>query len=365
MVIEEVPPKTPVTMFRMCPLRRGRSRYAGPVYLPSRRWRRRLGGVISASPTIGADGTVFVGSSDHNVYAFSPGGRRLWRHRTGDKVWSSGALSPDGGTLYVGSDDDHLYALDTRTGSRRWRLHLGPCKASAPRGVGGARCDVDSSPAVTSKGTIYVGGAGLFAISPKGKLLYHFRTGGRVASSPAVLPDGTAIFGSQDDHVYAVDRTGKRRWAFYTKSDVDSSPAVGVDGTVYVGTDDGRLLALGPDGSFRWAVLTGGSIRSSPAMGADGTIYVGSYDGRLYAVSPRGRVRWVVATGARIHSSPVVDSAGRVLVASQDNFMYAISSAGTLLWRLRFPADVDSTPAISATGALYVGCDDGRLYSLR
>lgn len=360
-------PLTPVTMFRVDTLRRGRSPFAGPALRPRVRWRRRLGGTVNASPTVGTDGSLYLGSHDGHITAYTPKGRRRWRFRTGDKVWSSVALSPKGKTLYVGSDDDHLYALDARTGRQRWKLRLGTCglKGGRNKKTGGARCDVDSSPAVAPDGTIYVGGEGLFAVTPAGTLKYHFKTSKRVASSPAVLPDGTAIFGSQDDHVYAVDKNGKQKWSYRTKGDVDSSPAIGPDGTVYIGSDDGRLIALWPNGTFRWAVLTGGPVRSSPALAADGTVYVGSYDGRLYAVSKEGRVQWVLSTGARIHASPVVDSQGRIYVASQDHRLYAVDATGTLRWQHRFSQDVDSTPAISAQGRLYVGCDDGYLYALQ
>ncbi len=357
-------PLTAVSMFRMDTLRRGRSAHAGPPLRPRRLWRKKLGRTVNASPTIGTDGTIYVGSHDGHVYAYTSAGRRRWRFRTGDKIWSSAALSPKGKTLYVGSDDDHLYALDTRTGKQRWKLRLGACHKLKTK-TAGALCDVDSSPAVAPDGTIYVGGAGLFAVTPKGTLKFHFKTDRRVASSPAVLPDGTAIFGSQDNHVYAVDRHGKKKWSYRTKGDVDSSPAIGPDGTVYIGTDDGRLLALWPGGTFRWSVLTGGPIRSSPALATDGTVYVGSYDGRLYAVSKEGRVQWVLATGARIHASPVVDSQGRIFAASQDHRLYAVDKTGTLRWQHRFPNDVDSTPALSATGRLYIGCDDGYLYALQ
>jgi len=359
------PPATAVAMFGIDHLRQGRSQYAGPAARPKLLWWRKLGGTISASPSLGKDGTIFVGSHDRFIYAYSALGKRRWRHRTGDKVWSSAALAKDGKTLYVGSDDDHLYGLDALRGTVRFKLRLGSCQQPGKPKANRVKCDVDSSPAVGPDGTIYVGGDGLSAVSPQGKLRWHFPTQGRVVSSPAVMPHSTVIFGSQDDRIYAVDAQGKLKWSYQVKGDVDSSPAIGADGTVYVGTDDGRLLALWADGTFRWAVLTGGPVRSSPALGSDGTIYVGSYDGRLYAVSATGRTKWVVATGARIHASPVVDAKGRIYVSSQDRQLYALDPSGTLLWQWRFPSDVDSTLAISAKGHLHVGCDNGVLYTFQ
>ena len=57
-------------------------------------------------------------------------------------------------------------------------------------------------------------------------LVWKFKTGGRVISSPAVA-GGTVYVGSSDGNIYAVDRaTGAQRWKFATKGPVHSSPAV-------------------------------------------------------------------------------------------------------------------------------------------
>ena len=55
-------------------------------------------------------GTVlFVGSNDHYVYALSTtDGTPVWMYETGKAVRSSPALSADGSTLYIGSDDSNV-----------------------------------------------------------------------------------------------------------------------------------------------------------------------------------------------------------------------------------------------------------------
>lgn len=365
-VLEAPAPKEPAAIFRLDPWRRGRSAYQGPASLPRLAWRTRIGGVISASPTVGADGTIYVGTQGRHLAAVEPTGKVKWLRRLPAKIWSTAALAADGATLYVGAEDDKLHAFEAATGKPRWALTLGSCPVSGAKGRDAVRCDVDSSPVVGPDGTIFVGGDGLFAVSPKGVLLWHYPTGDRkVHSSPALYPDGTLVVGSRDGRVHGVDAKGQQKWVYAVGSDVDSTPALGADGTIYVGADDGRLLALRHDGSFRWALVTGGPVRSAPALGADGTIYASSHDGKLYAVAPDGKVRWVFPTPRRIESSPVVDAAGRIYVASQDRHLYALDPTGTLLWRYRFPEDVDSTLAVGSTGTLHVGCDDGHLYTLK
>ena len=101
-----------------------------------------------------------------------------------------------------------------------------------------------------------------------------------IDSSPAIDSDGTIYVGSEDGYrdgyLYAIDPDGSLKWKFETGGSVDSSPAIGSDGTIYVGSRGGYLNAINPDGSLKWEFKTGGRIDSSPAIGSDGTIYVGS-----------------------------------------------------------------------------------------
>ena len=103
---------------------------------------------------------------------------------------------------------------------------------------------VDSSPAIGSDGTVYVGSDDkkLYAINPKsGVKIWEFETGGGVYSSPAICSDGTVCVGSAlSKKLYAINgKSGVKLWEFKTGSYVGSSPAIGSDGTVYVG-DKGR-----------------------------------------------------------------------------------------------------------------------------
>ena len=119
-------------------------------------------------------------------------GTILWEFVTGDEVDSYPAIGADG-TVYVGSFDGKVYALDGKTGAIKWK----------------------------------------------------FETGDGVNSSPAIGADGTIYVGSWDNKVYALDgRTGAKKWEFLTGDEVHSSPAIGADGTVYIGSNDGKVYAI-------------------------------------------------------------------------------------------------------------------------
>ena len=87
-------------------------------------WEFETGGDVGSSPAIGSDGTVYVGSVDGKLYAIDgKTGVKLWEFETGDPVYSSPAIGSDG-TVYVGSYDKKLYAF--RTDSK------GPAKSPWP-----------------------------------------------------------------------------------------------------------------------------------------------------------------------------------------------------------------------------------------
>jgi outer membrane protein assembly factor BamB len=63
-----------------------------------------------------ANGVLYVGSGDGNVYALNAAsGARLWSFATGSVVGSSPAVA--NGMVYVGSDDRNLYAFDLAGGT--------------------------------------------------------------------------------------------------------------------------------------------------------------------------------------------------------------------------------------------------------
>ena len=78
-----------------------------------------------------------------------------------------------------------------------------------------------------------------------GAPIWEFETGGYVDSSPAIGSDGTVYVGSVKGNLYAINgKSGVKLWEFETESGVRSSPAIGSDGTVYVGSKDKKLYAI-------------------------------------------------------------------------------------------------------------------------
>ena len=53
---------------------------------------------------------MYFGSHDNKLYAINPDGTKKWEFVTGDGIDSSPSIGTDG-TIYVGSDDKKLYAI--------------------------------------------------------------------------------------------------------------------------------------------------------------------------------------------------------------------------------------------------------------
>ena len=177
------------------------------------KWDFKTLGRVDSSPSIGADGTVYVGSQhsrkfygkDHTIlldenpstrgyaYAINQNGAIKWVVDLFGDVDSSPGIGSDG-TIYVGADNFHVYALNPANGATKWVEPTGNV--------------VKSSPAVAADGTIYIGSndGSLYAFNPDGTLKKRYIIGGTVSSSPSLGTDGTVYFatGGGDDKVYAI-----------------------------------------------------------------------------------------------------------------------------------------------------------------
>eukprot|EP01047_Picozoa_sp_COSAG01_P078594 COSAG01_NODE_14582_length_1435_cov_33.800898_1_plen_376_part_01 len=206
----------------------------------------------------------------HGEDAFCEGGAgpprdnvtAVWSQQVCSDLESSIAISPDESTVFVGSGDHHLYALDSRTGNTMWKYTTGDQYFGVAR----------SSPVASADGRVVycaslVGGddGNLVAIdAASGQPIWTFSAPGTsmgeiLAPPPAVSSDGdTPFMGSQDHRFYAVDsRTGRGIRSFeagtYSTAALDPQRKM-----IFAGNKDGNLYA------FRF---TGGGPPPAPPSG--------------------------------------------------------------------------------------------------
>jgi len=84
----------------------GQSLYTGP-HTGNVLWSYTAGNIDYAGQSIGADGTIYVGSLDNNLYALNADGTLKWSYATGNSICSSPAIAADG-TVYIGSYESKL-----------------------------------------------------------------------------------------------------------------------------------------------------------------------------------------------------------------------------------------------------------------
>jgi outer membrane protein assembly factor BamB len=316
------------------------------------RWSFTAGHLIQSSSAIGSDGTIYVGSYDDKLYAINPNGTEKWSFTTGYDVTSSPTIGSNG-TIYVSSEDGKLYAISP-DGTERWSFATGFYNMGW------------SSPTIGFDETIYIGSRDnkLYAINSDGSQKWNFVTEDWVDSSPAIGSDGTIYVGSHDNKLYAINPDGSQKWNFTTGWHVRSSPAIGTDNTIYFGSFDNKLYAINSDGTEKWSYTTGQVVYSSPAIGSDGTIYVGSVDSKFYAINPDGTEKWNLKTGSDVISSPAIGSDGTIYIGSSDHKLYAINPDGSEKWSFMTGHVVESSPAIGSDGTIYVGSRDKKLYAI-
>ncbi len=369
----DAPPPGPVRSpgdgfrsFRAGRLRAGRANARAPAATPSLLWQHDLGAPIRAQPVLAPDGSVVVAALDGSVVALAPDGTRRWSFQAGDRIYSTPWIDDDGLVVF-GADTDSIYALG-RDGRTKWTIL--PADDIAEPDLH----DVDTAP-VAARGVGYVGaGLYLYAFDLRGTVRWRTATGGKVYSSPALLPDGTVVAGSQDHKLWALRPAGSTRWTYETPADVDATPAVDeLRRVIYLGGDDRKVHAVDFDGKPLWKTGVGGFVRSGIAVDLQGRLYVTTFGptARLAALDPDGGwVRWTVDAGSGptaefgIRSAPIVDPDGVVLFGAPGGFVRAVSPDGVVLWTFPAPDDVDSGPILADDGTIYFGCDDGFLRAL-
>jgi outer membrane protein assembly factor BamB len=116
---------SPWPMVKHDPQFTGRSPYKGPQ-TPTIVWTEDMEDGIFSGPVIGEEGNLYFGSyyvhSDY-FYSYSPDGEFLWEYKTGgNRAPESGIVIDSSNTIYFGSRDSCLYALNS-DGTLKWKFN--------------------------------------------------------------------------------------------------------------------------------------------------------------------------------------------------------------------------------------------------
>jgi outer membrane protein assembly factor BamB len=339
---------------------------------PIAKWKFKTQGPIRGS-SVADNSTIYFGSADGHLHAVNKNnGELVWKFKTESPISSTPALSEQ--LVFVSSNNNSLYAVDRSTGKLVWKYQMQPSIQSY------WQWDYYTASPAVEGGRVYIGSGDshLYALSMDGKLLWKYKTNGRIRTAAhlkdgkvfqpsndgivyvlnaqdgkllwkfetdgstydsrkfgwdrnsiyaaPVLQDSLMIVASRDGKTYAVNTvTHKKKWDF-TYGPTWAMSAAGEDNVAYIGWSDNSLLSAidVQTGKEKWKFQSGSLVYTKPFLtGRD--IYFGSADENLYCLQKSsGEKRWSYKTDGCIYSSPIVDSK-TVFVGSDDGFFYAIS----------------------------------------
>ncbi len=347
---------------------------------------------VRSTPAVSSDGVVYV-SDSQNLYAYQVPAHAFpisgLARSTTDKLpfidravptmtpqlcTGSPAIGPDG-TIYVGSIDGHMYAVNT-DGTVKWTF---------------------ACPDVYD---------------------YYPNTLYSVVCTPAISPYGAVYFGDTGGNFYALDSSGNLIRGFpvpppdrYTNYAYYGSPVIGMGGVVYVVRDPGALVAfLGTNYvGISTQTIMGfhddyWALGITPSIGPDGTVYLSSVSsttstdeipGMVLAFNPMPDASGVLETkwtytfpsfgddNARSPTTtPLIDETDadgnfKMYICTDTDELFAltcndsgVSSVESYFFLSEYFSDpnysypIMSTPALDSGGNIWVCSYDNHLYKL-
>ncbi|QPC81182.1 serine/threonine-protein kinase [Phototrophicus methaneseepsis] len=306
---------------------------------------------IRSSPA-SADGVVFVGSYDTNLWAIEQqSGEFIWKRPSDAGIASTPGIDSYHGQVIIGSEDYTIRAINMRDGRVNWSHITGNKVRSSPN---------------IAHGYVFFGSddGKLYALlADNGRYQWEYDAGSAVRSKPFITNE-RVIFGTEGGDIVGLELNGQRKWVLRTKKAVTSSPYVDLEGICYVGSFDGFIYAIDADSGFsHWRVRTTGPIISSPTVHRN-LVYIGSADGRLYCINTQtGKERWTYQTEKPIVASPIVHD-GVVYIGGTDRIFHAIDAMnGKEIWRFETKGAITSAAHIVDDLILF-GSLDHTLYAL-
>ena len=295
-----------------------------------------------------ADGVVFVGCQDEFVYAVDlANGQLKWKYRTNLPAVSPLCVSLCG---LMGSPQGAAPLLAAAT--------LFP-RVGAPLKIGMA----------TSGGAVYAGDEDgrLHCLDAKtGRQRWVFDTEAEITSTPNF--DGNMVlFGAGNETLYCLDkeRGGNPLWTFKVPGGpVLGSPAI-IDKKTFVAGCDSSLHVIDTTrGKEIKAIDLDGQVGATPALAGD-FLYVGTMTNQVQAVNlKKGTVAWTYEAKKRpqAYYASVAVTKDLVLAGSRDKCLHAIDrNNGVAKWVFATGAKVDSSPVVVGN-RVYFGSADGKLY---
>jgi outer membrane protein assembly factor BamB len=338
------------------------------ILQPRTLWSFQAEGPIRGSAAIGGD-SLYFGSADGFIYAVNKAdGRLRWKFQTGGPIAGAPALA--GNTVIVSGRAERVFALDAADGRPRWSFEMQPDLPTPTEWN-----YFTAPPVVDGKQVLVASGDGrLYSLDiASGTQLWSFGTADSLRAAPLVS-GGVVYQPSGDDHVYALSAAdGKLLWKYATagvgydlskgfiRSDIFTRPTL-QGGLLVFGSRDANVYAI--DVATRqktWSFAYDSTWAMSSTVDS-GTVYVGwSTNNRINALDlATGEKKWEFDAGAHTYTTALIHGAHSYWGSANGRLYKLDKSTGALGWAYEVGSEIYSSP-VGDGDTLYFGADDGRL----
>jgi outer membrane protein assembly factor BamB len=317
---------------------------------PTAVWTARAGRRFTGAVEV-EENTLYVGSIDRKVYAVNlANGEVRWSARLSGMV--VGGVILVGDTVYAASSrpEGKVYALRRASGKRIWQVSTGPI--GAPLALINGRLVAQSQ-----RGEV------LGIDTRRGKILWRRRLG--VARTPAAPAGDGALLVATTDSLFRLNVENGAVTHRARSPGAVVSPWLTHGDALIAGTTDSLVVSIRPRDLRRiWALRV-----DAPVMGAPGslndTLYLASRIGTVYRIEPGPEpvlrrlvsLEWPVTTSVTI--------AGRqILLGGADGIIRALRTDGSEIWRVRVWRPVELSPVPVSDGLVALG-GNGDLHRFR
>ncbi len=354
---------------------------------PSRAWEAKISGVtkserLAAAPVV-AGGTLYVMDTQANVHAFDTrNGSKRWSVALGAsgkkaaRIAFGGGVSVEGDKLFAATGAGDVVALNASNGTTVWKKHPGGPLRGAPTLSGGSVYVMSQDNqifalAAADGGTQWqeaaaVQTAGVFGVAApaiaQATVVAGFSSGDLVAYR---YENGRTLWGD------ALSRTSVNT-SVSTLSDIDASPVI----------DSGRVFAIGQGGRMvSLELVTGQRIWELNVAGistpwvAGEWVFVVTDEAKLLCVArATGKVRWVsqlqryrknkAKNGPVSWTGPVLAGNRLILASSQGQVAYVSPADGKVQGTQDIKQPVFLSPVVAGS-TLYILDNSGRVSAFR
>lgn len=313
--------------------------------------------VFSSGPLAGQeDWPIFrgnqqlTGTTNHSL---PENPRLLFSFVTGDDIKAAPVGTRQ--TIFCGSTDGNMYAIGL-DGKQKWKFAAG---------------NAIEAPALLIDGSVVFGtlDGWLFRLDGKtGRELWKYKTDNQIMGSANWYKSGSKIrliVGSYDYNLHAVGFAGgDSLWRYESDNYINGAPAVYKNFAVFGGCDGFLHLVNIDSGKAFKKIQLATYIASSPVTEGN-MAYVGDYEGAFFCINlEEGKVAWTYHEQGKnlpFVASPAL-SGNFIVIGSQDRFLYCFDKVtGKVIWKTKTSNRIESSSVI-ASGKVLTGTMDGILY---